>query len=366
MKNCMMLTWTLMLCVCCGGTIGRCGVQVRLPVIRATTPLVDIRDGGEFKKGGWRISPQIKPDVYTTHSKHDRVTFCTDIDSISFVVEPEQIYTFIILLNGTDSALTEIRYAPGFLDILKSGGRYDQQDHAIQTSFTYKSAGDPALRSLALRFNLDSVAGRGDEISKILNMLHWVHTSFPHDGTKDAPPAHGTEELMAICRKDNKTLDCGSLARVMNDCCEAVGFRARRIVCLPKDSTDMDCHSITVVYSTTLRKWLWMDPTNDAYVMDENKTLLSVAEVRDRLVAERPLRLNPDANWNHVNTITAEYYLYNYMAKNLYAFHYYYESGNNPGSILLVPVEYEGVIPRTRVYHPDITRNPDVFWADPE
>ena len=31
-----------------------------------------------------------------------------------------------------------------------------------------------------------------------------------------------------------------------------------------------DCHVINVVYSATLDKWVWVDPTFDAYVVDEN------------------------------------------------------------------------------------------------
>jgi hypothetical protein len=162
------------------------------------------------------------------------------------------------------------------------------------------------------------------------------------------------------------SLDCGSLARVLSDCYTAMGFKARRIICLPKDSTDVDCHSIDVVYSRTLRKWLWMDPTNDAYVMDEHGTLLSIAEVRERLISDRPVILNDDANWNHVNKVTAEYYLYDYMAKNLYALEYFYDAGGAAGTILLVPAEYAGVIPRTRAYNPICSHNPEVFWADPE
>ncbi len=52
--------------------------------------------------------------------------------------------------------------------------------------------------------------------------------------------------------------------------------------------------------------------------MDEKGTLLSIEEVRERLVQQQPLLLNPTANWNHQVSTTKENYLYNYMAKNLY------------------------------------------------
>ena len=56
---------------------------------------------------------------------------------------------------------------------------------------------------------------------------------------------------------------------------------------------------INSVYSQQLQKWIWIDPTNNAYVKDENGNLLSIAEVRDRLIHNKPLVLNEDANWNN-------------------------------------------------------------------
>jgi hypothetical protein len=41
--------------------------------------------------------------------------------------------------------------------------------------------------------------------------------------------------------------------------------------------------SINAVYSNTLNKWLWIDPTNDAYAMNEKGELLSIAEDRHLL-----------------------------------------------------------------------------------
>jgi hypothetical protein len=156
------------------------------------------------------------------------------------------------------------------------------------------------------------------------------------------------------------------LASVLNECYLAIGMKSRQVVCLPKDSTDLDCHSINTVFSKTLNKWLWIDPTNNAYVMNEKGELLSIAEVRQRLIDNKPLILNPDANVNRIYSAVKENYLYDYMAKNLYAFHCFVDGGGESQSNLLLPVEYKGVIPRTRMSKPMCTNNPDLFWAKPE
>ena len=76
--------------------------------------------------------PEYKPDVFTSNKIGERVTFYTDLDSISFVVESIAVHDFIILLNGTDSAYTQIRYEPSYLDNLKRLGIMEQK---LKSSF---------------------------------------------------------------------------------------------------------------------------------------------------------------------------------------------------------------------------------------
>ena len=340
--------------------------QQKLPIIKATSKQVDVRDGGILTKAGWNISPEIHPDIYTTSNKNTKVTFYTNLDSISFVVMPDIKYNFIILLNNKDTALTQIMYEPSKLEILKNASQYNFNDKREITKFTYKSINDSDLVEIRKTFKLDSIVGAGNEISQIINLLHWVHNTYPHDGTKDVPKYKSILDLMIVRKKEHGVLDCGSLANVLNNCYLALGFKSRRVVCLPKDSTDFDCHSINTVYSKTYNKWLWMDPTNYAYVMNEKGELLSISEVRERLINNLPLILNPDANWNHKMSIGKEFYLYNYMAKNLYAFQCYVSGGGDSQSNLLLPVEYKGIIPRTRMNKPKCTNNPNDFWTKPE
>ncbi|MFC4685561.1 hypothetical protein ACFO4P_01295 [Epilithonimonas pallida] len=75
----------------------------KLPIIKANSLQVDIKDDNKLQKNAWRIVPEEKLDVYTTSAK--KVTFYTDVDSISFKINPKVgKYDFVILLNGKDSA----------------------------------------------------------------------------------------------------------------------------------------------------------------------------------------------------------------------------------------------------------------------
>jgi hypothetical protein len=80
-----------------------------LPVVKANSTSVDVRDGDHFQKGHWQILPEVKPDTYFANrvKKERKIVFYTDIDSISFVVSPGNHYDFIILYRG-DSCYTRI------------------------------------------------------------------------------------------------------------------------------------------------------------------------------------------------------------------------------------------------------------------
>ncbi len=84
-----------------------------IPVIKANSSKADIRVGDEFfAKGGWTLDPAKKPDVFSIGSKwhydSKKVSFITDIDSISFNVAPGKKYDFIILLDGKTPCYTQI------------------------------------------------------------------------------------------------------------------------------------------------------------------------------------------------------------------------------------------------------------------
>jgi len=207
-----------------------------------------------------------------------------------------------------------------YLSILKRAGKYNLSDNRQLPGFSYQASDNPNLVELRKGFNLDSIAGQGTDVLKILNLMHWIHDLVPHDGMNGNPEVKNAMSMLGVCKKESRGLNCRGLALVLNECYLSMGIKSRVVTCLPKDSLkiDQDCHVINSVYSESLKKWLWIDPTFDAYVMNEKGELLSIEEVRERLISDKSLILNPDANWNNKSSQTKEDYLENYMAKNLY------------------------------------------------
>ena len=356
--------------------------QITLPVIQSTVNEIDIRDGETFSKGEWFLAPEYNPDIYTSGKIGEKVIFYSDLDSISFTIHPDSVYNFVIV-NGADSAFTQVAYAPTYLDILKGAYEYDTKDQSNIPEFTYQDSSNANLMALRAGFNLDSIAGGGNEVSKILNLMHWIHDLIPHDGAHENPVVKNAMSMINECKTGGRGLNCRGLATVLNECYLSLGIRSRFITCMPKDSIFNDCHVINMVYSNDLMKWIWTDPTHDAYIMDETGMLLGLEEVRERLINGQMLILNPDANWNNMSSTVKEFYLFEYMAKNLYRFdcplrsEYDYETkkkGKAIEYVELIPLDgynqtpkyMEYIDPNSGVMHRSYkTNNLDIFWADP-
>jgi hypothetical protein len=215
------------------------------------------------------------------------------------------------------AALEKMRENGDYGYMLKKSGPYSRASEKMP-AFTYQSTTSVELTALKNKFNLDSISGTGDEISKFKNLLYWAHNIVLHDGNSNNPPSRNAVDLIAVCKKENRGVNCRMMATILRDAYQAEGFPTRIVTCMPKDTADSDCHVITVVWSKTLNKWVWMDPTFNAYVSDDKGNLLNIEEVRERLINGSPLVLNNDANWNNKVKETKEQYLGYYMSKNLY------------------------------------------------
>ena len=296
---------------------------------------------------------------------------------ISYGFNPVQ-ESYAHILKDTD--LDNVRHTPHFaqyaervrqhtdyLYILRQSPAYCMGDGKQNRRFTYASALDPPLRRVREYFKLDSITGNGDEISRIKNIMYWLHDAIRHDGSGGIPNVPRTAiDLYKTCKDEGRGLNCRGLAIVLSELYLAMGYPARFMTCQSKAyDTDPDCHVICVVWSNELNKWVWMDPSFAAYVSDENGQLLSIAEVRERLRDDKPLVLNEDANWNHQSKQTKEEYLDSYMAKNLYYLSCYMELGANTenGTHELVSLQPSG---HHALISDVVTCDDAWFWQAPD
>lgn len=281
-----------------------------------------------------------------------------------------------------DALIEKVHEKGDYGYLLKKSGPYDKRDHGHEywPQFTYQPSNSPELVELRTKFNLDSVSGNGDEITRIKNLLHWAHNAVRHDGNSGNPKVKNAIDLIAVCKAENRGVNCRMMATILKDAYQAEGFEARIVTCLPKDTNDFDCHVINVVWSKSLNKWVWMDPTFNAYVSDEKGNLLNIREVRERIISGAPLVVNDDANWNNQVKQTKAQYLDYYMSKNLYwlqcpTVSTWNQETRTPGKGFISYVNlYPGGFSTTKnmdlVTEDDrklyATNNPDYFWQKPE
>jgi len=358
--------------------------QINLPIIKANSKKVNIKIDGksvyeDFNKYWWEIDADVKPDVYKTDKLGSIVSFHTDLDSISIEIAEDVKFDFIIL-RKKDSAYTQITYVEPYIKTLKKASIYNTNQEREIPEFTSPEKNDRYLKKIKKEFNLDSIAGKGNEVSKLLNIMSWVHNIVRHDGGSTNPSLKNAIDLVKVCRTENRGVNCRMMATILNECYLSMGYQSRMVTCMPKSLEFQDCHVINTVYSEELNKWIWLDPTFDAYVMNEKGELLGIQEVRERLINDQPLILNPEANWNRETSQSKEYYLDYYMAKNLYRLEtpihstYNYETiaeGKIIEYIQLLPLDGINQEPEIKIveskksnmtYKTYITNNPDVFW----
>ncbi|HYH14519.1 MAG TPA: DUF4932 domain-containing protein [Flavisolibacter sp.] len=111
--------------------------QTSLPVIQSNVKEIEYTIDG--KKGSWNIVPEAKPDILEVPvgvKQKSRVTFKTDVDSVTYTVKLDQKINFIVLLKG-DSAHTQIAGVPKNVNfsssyIKKHKGKFDVEIPEVQ------------------------------------------------------------------------------------------------------------------------------------------------------------------------------------------------------------------------------------------
>jgi hypothetical protein len=204
------------------------------------------------------------------------------------------------------------------LALLRGNARFGHRRPATLGRFTYSSPADSPLVRLRLQYDLAGVAGTGDDLSRMLRLMHWVHGRVRHDGTRENPLPLNALHLLDVSTREGATCNCRGLGTILNEVYLASGYRSRILTCLPADLEDTDCHVVDIVWLPRESRWVMMDPTHDAWFADRRGRVLGPAEVRAAMVRGDSLRVPDTINWNG-QPVTRTHYL-NYMAKNLFRF----------------------------------------------
>jgi hypothetical protein len=266
------------------------------------------------------LSSLVSPDSSELPSEYALLLYAGK-DSLRIEPTPEPVRIWMI--SNRDSVLELVSFqkpAPDTvkLNLLRQHGKFGTVPAPATIKFTYRSAIDSALVNLRTTYNLDSVAGHGDEFSRMTNLLHWVHKTIRHDGNSllPLPKPPTTMNILKAAIDDHQPFYCGILGHVLIDAYLAEGFKARFLGCLPADPLDQDSHGVTIVWSNERKKWILMDPTFDVWFTDPAGLPLSPMEIRSRMASGDSIRIADCINWNGQTHDKMGHF--NYMAKNLF------------------------------------------------
>lgn len=255
----------------------------------------------------------------------DPLILIADIDTLVIRYSNEPV-NFMIIKSG-DTVYETIHFIDPFLEKLKNYAEFGSTTPAGMGPFLYADSSEKELVRLREEFNLDSVAGKGGEVERIINLMGWAHRIVRHDGQTPMPDVSTITDLIKLCRNENRGVTCGGMANILNQAYLSMGFKSRQMGCFPEDRDDPDSHGTVMVFSRTLNKWVYMDPTFEAYFMDRDSTLLGFAEIRQHMIDNRPLLMPSGMNWNG-QPYDQDTYI-NYMMKNF--FHFQTSMFSGPG-----------------------------------
>lgn len=208
--------------------------------------------------------------------------------------------------------------------------------------------GDEKLGEIREKYPVDSVAGDGNELSKVLNLLDWISTSTLHKGDISEAIAMNTITLMdySYQKGREKGINCRMKATILTEMLLSAGIISRILSLHPLNPNDQDNHVVSQVWLSEMGKWIIVDPTTNSYFMDKHGDILNAIELREKIITGDEIICSPKTMFGE-DTNDSEAYLA-YMAKNLFYMHspvincFGSEDRGDQKWITLCPKEFNG------------------------
>lgn len=185
---------------------------------------------------------------------------------------------------------------------------------------------NPEYEELLAKYDIKNTAGNGSEFEKAKNLMHEYAGRLVHKSSIDLKPEQMNALYLLDYSLDNKSngIFCRAKAQILNEMCLALKIYSRKVWLMPNSVYDNECHVVNEVWDTQYKKWIMLDITSDTYWVDENKTPLSILEIREKLGKQEfctPVKADDDLS--DLNSLLDKHYgQFIYIAKNMVYFGY--------------------------------------------
>ena len=358
------------------------GISLNGQVMNTNSEQGIVAINGKLSSVNWHDVLTVNPFYLKLNETNQKVSFYTELDTVEFVVTEDDSRHVEIVLNEKDTIDIYVEYFPGYLHILKEGSKYLEQSPQDIPEFEYQNKNNFNLMNLNSKYKLDSIAGEGKDTDRIIKLLHWTHQITTHQDTNYSAKSSNADSLLSKCINGSTGVNCRGLATILNELYLSIGITSRIVSCMPKKPDFEESHVINAVFAKSLNKWIWIDPSFNAYLRNTNGELLSIEEVRDYVINDMSIMLNQEANYNGL-PMTVDQYIGEYMVKNIYRFasplksEYNYESIINGKILEYVHLRPQDEYKKAQIFEEKIYDNiglkiidyqindPSIFWKPP-
>ena len=237
---------------------------------------------GDYKSKGWIVSPKVDKDSLRFGSLHSLTTrFISDVDSISYMVGPGESKHFYVKLK--DQYAYTVIYNRASLNNI-AFHKPKQLPDSIQFLFDKEYATVSYFIRLRDQYPFESnLVDAKDDASRVLNILHWVHNQWKHNGNL-APQKNDAISILEEA-KEGKGFPCFAYAEVLRASLNSVGIPTRRLALKTKEVETQNYasgHVANEVWFRDLKKWVFVDPQEDV-IPYLNGIPLSAVELQQAL-----------------------------------------------------------------------------------
>lgn len=230
---------------------------------------------------------------------------------------------------------------------------HDGNNDELKYNFSHEN-----YETLKSKYGIEKTAGSGTEFERALNLMNEYAPRLTHKGDYDNHISINALDLLEYSLDNkNQGINCRNKAQILNEMCLSLGIYSRKVWIMPYSQYDSDCHVVNEVWDTSLNKWVMLDITNNTYWVDENKTPLSVLEIREKAALREfctPIEVG-DSTENLQKLKNKNVGNFLYIVKNMVYTEYCaeYTVGESKAYYLLlpknIPTEYELIISKNSI-----------------
>ncbi|MGN7312719.1 transglutaminase domain-containing protein [Alkalicoccobacillus gibsonii] len=201
-----------------------------------------------------------------------------------------------------------------YLKLLELTQEYQPHVGGASAHFHYQDTDHTQLKELKDRYELEEIAGGGSETDQVLNLTNWVNKRLTH-GSMSHHEINHSLHILELAEQESLSANCYVIATVLNEVLLSMGFKTKRVQCMPYDAHDLDSHVVNLVYLSEQKRWIYVDASWDKFVTDESGHILDLKSFRERLAKNKTVLVNGQ----DTETDESTFYI-TYMSKNLFWF----------------------------------------------